>query len=85
MSEGGLITAAQLALSPSAPPPFDGATPTTLPRSEVPVIGGSLPEVEKRLVLDALAQTRGNKTQAAKILGLPRIQLYTRLKRFGIR
>jgi transcriptional regulator with GAF, ATPase, and Fis domain len=84
MSEGGLITAAQLALSSSTTRPLDGAPPTTPRRSESPAISGSLPEVEKRLVLDALEQAKGNKTQAAKILGLTRIQLYTRLKRFAI-
>jgi Nif-specific regulatory protein len=84
MSEGGLITAAQLALPSAATRPPDGAVPTGPRHAEPPAIAGSLPEVEKRLVLDALEQAKGNKTQAAKLLGLTRIQLYTRLKRFGI-
>ncbi len=83
LSEGGLITAAQLALpSPAARPP-DGAAIAS-PHSEPPAVAGSLLEVERRLVLDALERAKGNKTQAAKLLGLTRIQLYTRLKRFGI-
>jgi transcriptional regulator of acetoin/glycerol metabolism len=40
--------------------------------------------VEKRMVLDALAKTKGNKSRAAKLLGLTRFQLYTRLKRYGL-
>jgi transcriptional regulator of acetoin/glycerol metabolism len=36
------------------------------------------------LVLDALTKTKGNKSRAAKILGLTRFQLYTRLKRYGL-
>jgi transcriptional regulator with GAF, ATPase, and Fis domain len=37
------------------------------------------------MVQDALEQTKGNKARAAKLLGLTRTQLYTRLKRFGVR
>ncbi len=82
MSEGGLITAAQLALPSQTTLPAGAAAPTPSP-SDRPAIG-SIREVEKRMVLDALEQAKGNKTRAAKILGLTRIQLYTRLKRFGI-
>ncbi len=46
--------------------------------------GESLSEVEKRLILDALAKAKGNKSKAAKVLGITRSQLYTRMKRFGI-
>ncbi|MBI2456774.1 MAG: hypothetical protein HYV46_11660 [candidate division NC10 bacterium] len=35
-------------------------------------------------MLDVLNKTRWNKSQAAKILGTTRSQLYTRLKRFGL-
>jgi transcriptional regulator with GAF, ATPase, and Fis domain len=83
MSDGRLITAAQLGLpSPGTRPTEGGAAPT--PHAESAVIAGSLPDMEKRLVREALERTKGNKTQAAKLLGLTRIQLYTRLKRFGI-
>jgi transcriptional regulator of acetoin/glycerol metabolism len=36
------------------------------------------------MVVDALARARGNKSRAARVLGLTRSQLYTRLKRFGL-
>jgi transcriptional regulator of acetoin/glycerol metabolism len=36
------------------------------------------------MVGDALAKARGNKSRAAKALGLTRAQLYTRMKRFGL-
>jgi transcriptional regulator of acetoin/glycerol metabolism len=36
------------------------------------------------MVLDALAKTKGNKSRAAKLLGLTHFQLYTRLKRYGL-
>jgi Nif-specific regulatory protein len=83
MSDGGRITAAQLALPTPTTRPIDGAASTSSHVAPA-AAAGSLPEVEKRLVLEALEQTKGNKTQAAKRLGLTRIQLYTRLKRFGI-
>jgi transcriptional regulator of acetoin/glycerol metabolism len=35
-------------------------------------------------VLDVLKKAKGNKSRAAKFLGLTRSQLYTRLKRFGL-
>ncbi len=84
LSEGGLLTAAQFgilsrrehsAAVPHAPAP--AAAPES-PSSQ------SLPEWEKRLVIDVLNKTKGNKSEAAKILGITRSQLYTRLKRFGL-
>lgn len=83
LSDGGLITASQLALPSSGRRPTDGAAAPG-PPAESTAIVGSLPDVEKRLVREALEKTKGNKTQAAKLLGLTRIQLYTRLKRFAI-
>jgi transcriptional regulator of acetoin/glycerol metabolism len=44
----------------------------------------SLAESERRMVADALGKARGNKSRAAKALGLTRAQLYTRMKRFGL-
>jgi transcriptional regulator with GAF, ATPase, and Fis domain len=81
MSEGGLITAGQLGV-PSR------VERTIVPRqiSEVTsgpdMVDSPLPEVERRLVFDALSRAKGNKSKAAKLLGITRSQLYTRLKRF---
>jgi hypothetical protein len=83
MSEGGQITAAQLGLQSQATHPSGAAADASGP-SGPPALAGSLPEMEERLVREALQHAKGNKTQAAKRLGLSRIQLYTRLKRFGI-
>jgi DNA-binding NtrC family response regulator len=44
----------------------------------------SLPEWERQMVRDALARAKGNKSRAARVLGLTRSQLYTRMKRFGL-
>jgi len=40
--------------------------------------------VERALVQQALGQTRGNKAKAARLLGLTRAQLYTRLEKHGL-
>jgi DNA-binding NtrC family response regulator len=81
VSDGGLITAAQLGLSPrpdTAPAVGRAGDPATA------VVDVPLLEVEKRLVLDALAKVHWNKVKAASLLGITRSQLYTRLKRFGL-
>jgi transcriptional regulator of acetoin/glycerol metabolism len=36
------------------------------------------------MVREALRTAKGNKSRTARILGLTRSQLYTRLKRFGL-
>ncbi|RMH36006.1 MAG: AAA family ATPase [Nitrospirae bacterium] len=42
-------------------------------------------EVEKTRILDALRQTGGDKTQAAKLLGISRASLYNKLKAYSIK
>jgi DNA-binding NtrC family response regulator len=44
----------------------------------------NLAEVEKRVIIKALAEASGNKSEAAKILGITRRALYGRLERYGI-
>ena len=40
--------------------------------------------IKKRMMLEALAQTQGNKSQAARLLGLSRDQLNYGLKKYGL-
>jgi transcriptional regulator with PAS, ATPase and Fis domain len=44
----------------------------------------SLDEMERHAILQALAQTHGNKKRAAQLLGIQRPTLYNKMKRFGI-
>jgi two-component system response regulator FlrC len=70
LSEGGLITAQHLSLESAQP-----ATPTTTTDLNV---------VERRAIEQVMRETRGNKAEAARRLGITRIQLYTRLRRHGL-
>jgi len=38
--------------------------------------------ISRKLLLDALTQANGNRTQAAKALGISRSKLYRKLKEF---
>ncbi|MEZ5064582.1 MAG: sigma-54 dependent transcriptional regulator [bacterium] len=45
---------------------------------------GTLGETEERMIRDALARAGGNKSEAARLLGITRRTLYGRLERYGI-
>jgi DNA-binding NtrC family response regulator len=42
--------------------------------------GFSIDRLEKELIMESLARSSGNKTEAAKLLGITRRRLYSRLK-----
>ncbi len=52
---------------------------------EIPPEGLSLEVLERELILKALARAAGNKSQAARLLGLTRRTLYSRMDRHGLR
>ena len=83
MSDGGLITAGQLGVSTRSRPAVSTRQASEVPSGPIPS-DSPLAEVEKRLVLEALGKANGNKSKAAKFLGITRSQLYTRMKRFGL-
>ncbi len=67
MAHGTLITVARLGpLSPGMHPLDAGAA--LRPHSARPVIVGSIRDMEKRLVREAIEKTKGNKTQGTKLL-----------------
>ena len=83
LCQGGLITREHL---PSAlvRPPSEVAAATATPAAEFPAGGVQLDAVERDLVEKALSRARNNKSQAAKLLGLSRGQLYSLLRRHGL-
>jgi DNA-binding NtrC family response regulator len=60
-----------------------GAAPSWVPT--IPAEGLSLEALEKELILQALDRAHGNKSQAARLLGLTRRTLYSRMERHGLR
>ncbi len=52
---------------------------------EIPEEGLSLEAVERDLILKALDRARGNKSLAARLLGLTRRTLYSRMEKHGLR
>ncbi|PYK65413.1 MAG: DNA-binding response regulator [Verrucomicrobia bacterium] len=44
-----------------------------------------IPAVERHLIIEALAETKGNQVQAAKLLGITRATLRKRVEKFGIK
>ncbi|MGH9140048.1 MAG: sigma-54 interaction domain-containing protein, partial [Vicinamibacterales bacterium] len=85
LCDGGLIVAEHLALRPAPPAsehtePLDDGVGAAPPRAPE----GDLKSVERRTIERALADSRFNKSQAAKRLGLSRAQLYSRLRRHGL-
>ena len=40
--------------------------------------------MERGLLAKALGQAKGNKSKAARLLGLTRAQLYSRLEKYGL-
>ena len=83
LCHGGLITRDHLPVS-VVPAPLP-ELPAGAPGSEAfPVTGISLDSVEHDLLEKALAKTRGNKSRAAKLLGLTRGQLYSLLRKHGL-
>ncbi|NOT28508.1 MAG: sigma 54-interacting transcriptional regulator [Acidobacteria bacterium] len=84
LADGGHIRSEHL---PVAPRPFLGVAPTgDVPVASAPIPPGgvNLDAIERALVVKALEQARHNKTRAAKLLGLTRAQLYSRIEKYGL-
>ncbi|HQR44453.1 MAG TPA: sigma-54-dependent Fis family transcriptional regulator [Thermoanaerobaculia bacterium] len=85
LCEGGLVTAAHLPISvsrgevPLSPGPAAGISAASLPPS-----GVDLEAIEKAWVAAAIERSGGNKSRAARLLGLTRAQLYSRLEKYGL-
>ncbi|HKZ04612.1 MAG TPA: sigma 54-interacting transcriptional regulator [Methylomirabilota bacterium] len=81
LCEGGLITGEHLPIALAGGTPAAAvATAATPAPDERP----SLEAMEKEMIQKAMAQANNNKSEAARLLGLARGQLYSRLKRYGL-
>jgi DNA-binding NtrC family response regulator len=79
LADGGFIRSEHLPVTPRRAARSDEEGSGTLPAG-----GVNLEDIERSLVVKALTQARHNKTRAAKLLGLTRAQLYSRIEKYGL-
>ena len=79
LADGGFIRSEHLPVTPRRAARGDDEGAASLP-----VGGVNLEDIERSLVVKALTQARHNKTRAAKLLGLTRAQLYSRIEKYGL-
>ncbi|MBF8300818.1 MAG: zraR 9 [Acidobacteria bacterium] len=88
LADGGYIRSEHLPVitprQPATALPADTATTATAASAALPAGGVNLGAIERSLVVKALTQARHNKTRAAKLLGLTRAQLYSRIEKYGL-
>jgi len=77
LSEGGMVTAAHLPIGLAAASP----PPTAALRLRTPQ---SLGDAERALIEDALVRANRNKSEAARLLGITRAQLRSRIEKHGL-
>jgi transcriptional regulator with GAF, ATPase, and Fis domain len=83
LSDGGQIRSEHLPVtSPRATAGVRAADDG--PALPLPATGVNLEAIERSLVVRALTQARHNKTRAARLLGLTRAQLYSRIEKYGL-
>jgi transcriptional regulator with GAF, ATPase, and Fis domain len=87
LCDGGLITRDHLPTpmvlprEPARSEPVNGSSELA---ESFPPEGMDLGAMERGLVEKALGQAKGNKSKAARLLGLTRAQLYSRLEKYGV-
>ena len=77
VSKGHVIQVADLGIAVAPAGAGRAPEPSGEPRT--------LEDVEKRHIADVLSWTGGNVTQAARALGIDRMTLYNKIKRYGLR
>jgi two-component system response regulator AtoC len=81
LARGGVITSQHLVMSSLAEKKFVDIRQKVqkkVPMKEI------IADVEKQLILEALEQAQGNRSQAAKSLGIYRRLLYAKMKEYGL-
>ena len=79
LADGGFIRSEHLPVTPRRAARSDDEAAST---GTLPAGGVNLEDIERSLVVKALTQARHNKTRAAKLLGLTRAQLYSRIEKY---
>jgi transcriptional regulator with GAF, ATPase, and Fis domain len=79
LCEGGLVTGEHLPITI-----VPRSAPVARPSEAFPAEGLQLEVIERNLIQKALSAAHNNKSHAARLLGLPRGQLYSLLKRHGL-
>jgi transcriptional regulator with PAS, ATPase and Fis domain len=82
LADGGYIKTEHLPLTVPRESPV--ASVEDASDAALPPGGVNLEDLERSLVTKALLQARYNKTRAAKLLGLTRAQLYSRIEKYGL-
>jgi transcriptional regulator with GAF, ATPase, and Fis domain len=87
LCDGGLITRDHLPTAVGRPEEAraaNGGNGALDPSAPLPPGGVDLDELERSLVERALRDSRGNKSKAARLLGLTRAQLYSRIDKYSL-
>ncbi|HKV09192.1 MAG TPA: sigma-54-dependent Fis family transcriptional regulator [Thermoanaerobaculia bacterium] len=83
LCDGGLITLEHLPISVGSP-----SHPAALPPQDAPEAfppgGIHLDAVERDLIAKALREAENNRSRAARLLGITRSQLYSRMQKYGL-
>lgn len=86
--EYAFVIAEEGLIEPSHLPPqiVGGGSPAESPGriNGLPGQTGSSAKMEKEALIKALEQTGGNKSEAARILGINRVTVYNRMRKYGI-
>lgn len=80
----GIIKLSDLPMNIRAAHPVEAVADLPPGNFRLPDEGIQLDEVEKDLIVQALQKANGNKTHAAKLLGITRRRLYSMMERFHI-
>ena len=80
LCDGGLISVEHLPFGTDRPPRPGGAWPVRT----FPAGGVSLEAMERDMIVQALQEARNNRSRAARLLGITRARLYSRLQRYRL-
>ncbi|HET9301117.1 MAG TPA: sigma 54-interacting transcriptional regulator [Candidatus Polarisedimenticolaceae bacterium] len=83
LCDGGMIEVEHLPISRS-PRPSSVSAPRTPEDGSFPLEGVNLDSVERGLIINALQAARNNRSRAARLLGITRSQLYTKLQKYRL-